>query len=258
MSSSEQPTNGADVTSSSVAPIERRDIVALQVVERTSPTLYANFAGVPVVELPLLGHDAPRRPWPLSSARVREEISCLVYEAKQILLSEQEISRILTFLAGRAWRDERVAVDLLNAFDHDPLIEAAFLFLQSEICAGRFDGPSSELLSGLNTIAATNGILTDQTAWPKGTAQLSRRLAELHANGALGHLGIAFERPQTARPRQIKLRLSMRSDDAVDAASVDRRLINSATREDLRSADGNDDRSLYDQILLPHEESIDE
>lgn len=170
-------TNSNNGVSSST----RRDIVALQTILDANPELFVDVAGEPRIGLPFARGD-PSRPqllWSLRHSRVRAEIAEFVYRETGSVLFDQEITRVLCVLEGRAWKDQRIDVELKQALDEEPLIEALFIFLHQPETAGQFQGQCSKLLPALTKLGRKNGVDTHSKAWPKGAAQLSFRLGQL-------------------------------------------------------------------------------
>ena len=191
----------------------RRDIVALQTILNAKPELFVDVAGEPRIDLPFV-RGAPNRrpsPWPLRHARVRAEIAEFVFRETGHVLFDQEITRILSVLEGKAWKDQRIDIDLKQALDEEPLVEALFIFLHQSETEGRFLGPCSKLLLALTKIGRKNGADTRSKTWPKGAAQFSFRLGQLEH--LLAKCGITVTRGrQPGGGRYVKLESNFRCD----------------------------------------------
>ena len=151
----------------------RRDVAALKLILGATPELYCNIVGEPCIRLPPL-RDGPV--WSLRSGRVRAWIADFVWEEAGLVLFEQEITRLLAVLEGKAWRDQRLDLELKDAVDQEPLLEAIMIWISSN---HRFEGTSTKFLRELRKTARKYGVDTQSRAWPKGPAQLSRRIGEL-------------------------------------------------------------------------------
>jgi hypothetical protein len=107
---------------------------------------------------------------------VRAWIAETIWVNAGIVLLEREITRMLTVLEGKAWHDQRLDLEVKDAMDQDPVFEAIVIWIRQN---PRFEGTQTKLLGELSKIAKKYGVDTQSKAWPKGAAQLSRRIGEL-------------------------------------------------------------------------------
>ena len=182
-----------DGNSPTAVPI-RRDLDAMKTILAMKPELFVDVAGEPRIGLPFAHGDPmrPQSPWSLRHDRVRAEIAEFVFQTAGIILFDQEITRLLYVLEGMAWKDHRIDIELQQALDEEPLVEALFIFLHQPETEGRFQDSCSKLLPALTKIGRKNGVDTRSKAWPKGAAQLSCRLGQLAA--LLAKCGITVTR----------------------------------------------------------------
>jgi hypothetical protein len=225
--------------------------VNVQAVLDAAPELFVDAAGEPRIGLPIPRGDPKHAVtiWPLRDVRVRSEIAELLFREKGRVLSESEITRILNVLEGKAWKDHRIDIDLKQALDEEPLIEAVFIFLHQPETAGQFRGSCSKLLPALTKIGRKNGVDTRSRAWPKGAAQLSSRLGQLEA--MLQKCGVAVSRGRmSGGARFVSLVSNFGCGDATKAASQTPSLDNSHHPNKLRTTDACDAASeqIFDRI----------
>lgn len=208
------------------ATFGRREQFAIHHVLRLKPTVQINAVGVPEISLPLKPSEKNKEAacsfQPIMSNRVRAEISALVFEMEQCVLSGPELSRIQTILEGKAWRAPRPELGLNEILDTSPLVEGIYIYLGTQ--NGSFDRSCTKLLQELRQLGKRRGIDLRSKEWPKGPAQLSRKLDEQSDN--LNRVGIQFKRGR--RPggeRYVKLKAiphikpNAESDDVENRAS---------------------------------------
>ena len=218
-------------------PVERELLVAILA---TSPALYVNIANRPMVEIPFDSAPEVREAWPLDSDRVQAEIALFAYgPPTRVVLRDKQVTQIVRVLKGLAWRTRRAPLGLEETFDQDPLIEALYSIVADE-SSKPFKGTISDLQTKLAEAARHLGINRNEQSWPKGPAQLSKRLTDLSNQGVLARFGITFVRIENARPRSVELRHASAVDDAPSAASEQRRDHNVAPENDFKQADGGD------------------
>jgi hypothetical protein len=131
-----------------------------------------------------------------------------IWEATGIVLFDREINRLLNVLEGKAWQDHHSDPPVDDAVEQDPLFEALSIFLHDRT----FNGKSTKLLTELRKVAKLQGVDVLANAWPKGPAQLSRRIAELAP--LLSKAGVMVEIGRKAQARFIKLSTEKPCDDA--------------------------------------------
>jgi hypothetical protein len=238
-----------------------RDLVVLDAILAAKPTLYANVSGRPMIEIPLSAAPEAREAWSLDSARAQAYISLFAYRlADPIVLRDREVSQIVRVLKGIAWKSRRVAVDLCQAFDEAPLIEALYTLLTEETEDQSFKGTISELQTELKNVARKLGINQHEDEWPNGPAQLSQLLGNLSGQGALARFGITFERDKDARPRSVELHYLPQGDVAASAASDQSRDRKPNSENGLRATDGDDGvmPSIYQELQAPPLDEMEE
>jgi len=101
---------------------------------------------------------------------------------------------VAAFKRNRSYRDDAV-------IEANPVAQAVVKFMVDKT---DWQGPATELLRLLKSVAEKLGIDIRQTAWPKGANKLSGELA--YVQKALVSRGIVFERCHTSRARLITLR----------------------------------------------------
>lgn len=196
---------------------ERRDLAALKGILAHEPELFINLVGQPMVLLPIAGERNARVPNRLESRRVRAELVGLIYDSAGFLPFEQEVTRILRYLEGQAWKNPRISVEYAAAVDQHPIVEAVHILAYSLRLGSVHESTATKLLKELNDIARANGIDVQQNAWPKAANSLSEQLEEVKEMLATG--GLAFSRHRSNGVRWIKLtRIRIRDDD--DASSA--------------------------------------
>jgi hypothetical protein len=227
--------------------------VNVQAVLDAAPELFVDAAGEPRIGLPI-PRDDPKHAvtiWPLRDIRVRSEIAEFLFREKGRVLSESEITRILNVLEGKAWKDHRIDIELKQALDEEPLIEAVFIFLHQPETAGQFRGSCSKLLPALTKIGRKSGVDTRSRAWPKGAAQLSNRLGQLEA--MLQKCGVSMRRGRMpGGARYVNLVSNFSRDDGAKTASQTPSLDNDHHPNKLCTTDACDAASegIFDRIQL--------
>lgn len=165
----------ADDEKVAIAPV-KQSAIALERILATKPEVFISFVGQPTILLPV----SPERPgsntWSLRSDRVKAWIAEFTWEQSRIVLAEREIDRIITVLVGKAWHDQRNSVELKEAMDQDPLLDALVIFMHENAI---FDKNCTALRSSLENVAKSAGIDMKDRLWPKGAPHLSRRIGEL-------------------------------------------------------------------------------
>ncbi len=229
----------------------RRDLVALQAVLNAKPELFVDIAGEPRIDLPFSCITPNRRPlpWPLRHGRVRAEIAEFIFRETGHVLFDQEITRILSVLEGKAWKDQRTDLDLKQALDEEPVVEALFIFLHQPETEGRFQGPCSKLLLALTKLGRKSGVDTRSKAWPKGAAQFSFRLGQLEQ--LLAKCGITVTRGrQPGGARYVKLESTFTCDDGPNGTSRTSSVDSDHHPKALRKSDARDVASdaIFDRI----------
>lgn len=149
---------------------------ALKTILSLDPQVYCNVVGTPTVRLPPAQEDHEGDEWPLQSARVRAWIAETIWDRAGIVLLEKDITRMLTVLEGKAWHDQRLDLELKDAMDQDPVLEAVVIWIREN---PRFEGTQTKLLGELSKIGKKYGVDMRGKAWPKGAAQLSLRINKL-------------------------------------------------------------------------------
>lgn len=193
-------------------PVRRKER-ALHLILANEPELFCDLSGEPCIRLPK-NTTSPSPTWSLRSDRVRFWIADFIFDNADLVLTEHEITNILTVLVGKACHDERTDVDLHQAMDQDPFVEALFIYLREN---GNYDGNCSKLLSKLCTIATACGTDIKSKGWPKGAAQLSHRLSTL--KDLIAKAGVTLEIGRNGgRERFVRLR-QMKCDDVGVVAS---------------------------------------
>ncbi len=229
----------------------RRDIVAMETILAMKPELYVDVAGEPRIGLPFARGDPkpPQSPWSLRHDRVRAEIAEFVFQSAGIILFDQEITRILYVLEGKAWKDHRIDIELQQALDEEPLVEALFIFLHQPETEGRFQDSCSKLLTALTKIGRKNGVDTRSKAWPKGAPQLSGRLGQLEA--LLAKCGIKVARGRfVGGARYVKLESNFTCDGGKQTPSQTSSVDNKHHPKTLRIIDARDGAGgdVFDRI----------
>lgn len=245
-------SDGGNVPTPTPTPIPiRRDIVAMETILAMKPELYVDVAGEPRIELPFACGDPnrPQSPWSLRHDRVRVEIAAFVFHTAGIILFDQEITRILYVLEGKAWKDHRIDIELQQALDEEPLVEALFIFLHQPETEGRFQDSCSKLLTALTKIGRKNGVDTRSKAWPKGAASLSCRLGQLEA--LLAKCGIKVARGRfPGGARYGKLESDFTRDGGKQTPSQTSSVDNKHHPKTLRNIDARDGAGddIFDRI----------
>lgn len=241
---------------------ERADVVsqpamALALILETRPELFINVVGQPTIRLPDAPGRSTRVTWPLRSERVKAWIAEFVWNRTGIVLADREIDRIVTVLVGKAWHDSRHEVELTEAMDADPLLEALLIFMHDHAV---FDKSCTALKADLDQVARSAGLDTKDRLWPKAAPQLSRRIEDLKP--LLQRASITAELGRRAGGTRF-VRLANEKPSGGDAAgpplppSVD----NSHHPTGFRRPDGGEDdfrKTLFDLLRTPNEETNDE
>jgi hypothetical protein len=141
-----------------------------------APDVFCNIAGTPCIRLPPTEGGPDCEEWPLPSSRVRVWVAETIWDKNEVVLSDREITQILTVLEGKAWHDQRLDWDLKDAMDQDPVLEAVVVWSEKK---ERFEGTPTKLLEVLSKTAKKCGVDMQGKTWPKGAAQLSLRLNKL-------------------------------------------------------------------------------
>ena len=183
-----------------------------------------------------------------------KESSAILYG---IVLAEREIDRIVTVLVGKAWHDLRNDVELTEAMDQDPLLEALLIFMHEHAV---FDKSCTALKAALDQVARSSGLDTKDRLWPKAAPQLSCRIGELKP--VLKRAGITAEIGRRAGGhRFVRLvREALNGGDATGPPlppSVD----NSHHPKETHRHDGGDGdfrKKLFDLLRTPDLEVNDE
>lgn len=230
----------------------RRDERSLQLILDQEPTLFVNIVGEPFIGLPI-PKSTDRTPWILNHQRVRAEITGFIWENLDLVIHAHELNRILRVLECHAWRDQRVNIQLKDAIDNDPLLEGLVIFLIDANRRGGVNLPASELLTELSKVARKSGVDTNHHSWPKGAAQLSRRIGEL--SPILQQAGINVKRGRN--PGGVRFINIHREpcDDGKSTASQPPPIDKSHRPKTLPAADSGDDESeaVFSAISLKRE-----
>lgn len=240
-----------------VITIVRQTALALERILATRPELFINIVGQPTIRLPQVSELSHSETWPLRSDRVKAWIAEFVWDQSGIVLAEREIDRIVTVLAGKAWRDPRIDTELTEAMDADPLLEALLIFMHEHAI---YDKSCTALKAALDQVARSAGLDTKDRLWPKAAPQLSHRIEELRPLLKRGSIKAEFGR----RSGGIRfVRLTKEKPSGGDAAgpplppSVD----NSHHPKEMHrhdDGDGDSRKKLFDLLRTPNLEIIDE
>jgi hypothetical protein len=201
-------------------PAKARDAFALEQILAAQPELFCDMMGQPRIRLPPSRDHPDEEPWSLRSARVRGWIAELLWDHSNLVLLDREIDRILNILEGKAWRDQRRDIELLEAVEQDAVLEAILLLMERETL---FVGTVTKLQQELVKVAKRAGLDAKGKTWPKGSPQLSGRITRLES--LLSKAGIAVERDRNSLQRKIILRRRVHDDPASGASpgpSVDK------------------------------------
>lgn len=231
----------------------RRDVMTLDLILSEEPELYVNIVGEPFIGLPIAA-STERAPWLLKSERVQAEVAGFIWEKLRIVLYTHEVSRILRVLESCAWKDQRVDIELKDAIDHDPLLESLFILLSDPNSKGGVNLTASELLNLLQKKARLHSLDTAHDCWPKGPAQLSRRIGDL--SPLLEKNGVKVERGRNPGGiRFINLCRESNCDDGGPVASQPPSIDKSHHPQPLLPADAADADvdGIYNEILPDRE-----
>ena len=178
---------------------QRNDSVGLQVILDLSPQLRINPVSIPEIKLPLERTDntpdleaSTTTYWPIKCERVHDEIAELVNAQRGIVLQTREIKRIQNILSGRAWKEFGATAESEAILDINPLVEGIYILVHQRTQQGRFEISCTKLLTELRKLGRTKGVDIQSEQWPRGAAQLSRKLVEQSQN--LEAVGIHCER----------------------------------------------------------------
>ncbi len=234
------------------AKVGRRDVAALKLIIEAIPELYCNIVGEPCIRLPPMRDGPDGGVWPLRSERVRAWIAEFIWKETETVLFEREITRFLAVLEGKAWQDQRLNLEVKDAVDQEPVLEAILIWLGIN---RRYEGTSTKFLQELRKTARKYGVDTQSRAWPKGSPQLSRRIGELRR--LLEKAGVKVEigrRP--GGERYVLLDGQKGGDDDGEPPSQAPSIDKSHHPKALRSTDGRDvgnHTDLFDRLKQPAE-----
>lgn len=201
-------------------PESRRDVSALKCILSAQPKLYVNIIGQPHIEIPFEA-GVKKTFWHLNHNRVCTEISGYIWDKLGFMLYRNELNRMLDILESRAWKNQQTDIELSEAIDDDPLFECLMILLFAPNSEESVNLTATRLLDKLDLCASRNRIDIRQQAWPKGAAQLSRRIGELIP--ILEKVRIAVTRGRNSGGiRFIQLSRAPPCDDAVPIASQHR------------------------------------
>jgi len=178
----------------------KQDALALEMILAEQPELFCDIVGTPRIRLPPARDHPPEEPWCLRSERVRAWIADFFWEKSKRVLLDREIDRILNVLEGKAWQDQRRDLELCDAIEQDPVLEALLLFMEKE---GRFEDTMTQLMKKLVKVARRAGLDVKARNWPKGTPQFSNRIRALEH--LLAKAQITVERRRDSVQRRIIL-----------------------------------------------------
>lgn len=239
------------------AEVVSQPAMALALILETRPELFINVVGQPTIRLPDVPGRSTPETWPLRSDRVKAWIAEFVWNRTGIVLADREIDRIVTVLVGKAWQDPRHDVELTEAMDADPLLEALLIFMHDHAV---FDTSCTALKAALDDVALLASLDTKDRLWPKAAPQLSQRIENLKP--LLKRASITAELGRRAGGKRF-VRLLHDKPSGGDAAgpplppSVD----NSHHPTEFRRRDGGDvdlRKQLFDLVRTPNEETNDE
>lgn len=196
-------------------------VTALQRILATEPELFCDSVGQARIRLPasprVPDKDAPdlldKDAWGLRSHRVRAWIADFAWEAAKHVLQDREIDRIINILEGKAWQDRRRNLELEEAIEHDPVLEALLLLMENE---RTFSDTMTVLLKQLKNVATQAGLDVKSKNWPRGAPQLSIRMGNLER--FLAAANITTKRERSGYRRTITLE-QKRNDGASSPSS---------------------------------------
>ena len=193
-------TNG-DTSGATLGESPRPDALALRLIlDEPHLELFCDTVGIPRIRLPtVIGH-AGEEPWKLRSDRVRAWIAEFVWERIAVILLDREIDRLLNILEGKAWQDQRRDLELCEAIEHDSVLEAVLVYMESEPL---FEGTMTKFQRELGKAAKRVGLDVRSKNWPKGAPQLSRRIGSVER--FLTKAGIKVERSHKSSERKLRL-----------------------------------------------------
>jgi len=160
-----------------------------------SVQLLVDSTGIARLRRPIDGPDDWA--WPIDHEVSIAFISKLAFDHNGTLLNGSELSAIVRVLQGKAFENYRPDAAACDLVERDPVPRAVARLMRGQ---PHWKGPASKLLTALRAAIADEGIdFHRDKAWPKGPAQLSRRLTQLHQS--LEQLGIRHSTRTTARER---------------------------------------------------------
>jgi hypothetical protein len=252
--SQETESSGSDAA---VNAAVRQPALALERILASRPDLYINVVGQPTIRIPIVSERPQRDTWPLHSNRVKAWIAELVWAQSGIVLAEREIERVVMVLVGKAWHDLRNDVELTEAMDEDPLLEALMIFMHEHAI---FDKSSTTLKASLDQVARSSGLDTKDRLWPKAAPQLSRGIEELKP--LLKRAGITAELGRrTGGTRFVRLMQEKPSGGDAAGPPLTPTVDNSHHPQEIHRHDDGDSESrkkLFDQLRTPDQETKDE
>lgn len=236
-----------------VIAVVRQPAFALERILAMKPELFINVVGQPTIGLPSSPERIQQKIWPLRSERVKAWIAEFTWDQSQIVLAEREIDRIVTVLVGKAWHDSRHDVELTDAMDQDPLLEALLILMHEHAI---FDKTCTALQTALDQVAREAGLDTKDRLWPKGAPQLSRRIEELKPLLKRGHVTAVLGR-RSGGFRFVKL--TRDPPNGGDAAGLPPppSFDNSHHPPEVHRNDDGDDvfrKKLFDQLKPPNQD----
>jgi hypothetical protein len=237
-----------------VIAVVRQPALALALILATKPELFINVVGQPTIGLPSSPERLQQKTWPLRSERVKAWIAEFIWHQSGIVLAEREIDRIVTVLVGKAWHDPRHDIELTDAMDQDPLLEALLILMHEHAI---FDKTCTALHTALDQVAREAGLDTKDRLWPKGAPQLSRRIEELKPLLKRGQVTAVLGR-RSGGFRFVKLTRDPPSGGDAAGPPLPPPVDNSHHPAKIHRHDDGDDvfrKKLFDQLRPPHQET---
>lgn len=228
----------------------KQDALALEMILAEQPELFCDIVGTPRIRLPPVRDHPAEEPWCLRSERVRAWIAEFMWEQSKLVLLDREIDRILNVLEGKAWHDQRRDLELCDAIEQEPVLEALLLFMEKE---GRFEGTMTQLRRKLVKVARRADLDVKARNWPKGTPQLSNRIRALEH--LLAKAQITVERRRGSYQRRIILERKTH-DGASSSPSQGPSIDKSHHPKDQRRNDATDPEkraSIFARVTQPNE-----
>ncbi len=220
------------------------------ILKEPSLELFCDSGGQPRIRLPPIRQHPTEEPWRIRSERVRAWIADFVWERSKDILQDREIDRILNILEGKAWRDLKRDLELFEAIEQDPVLEALIVLMHQFIL---FEGTMTKLMRQLVKVARKAGLNVRAKNWPKGTPQLSRRIGSFER--FLTKAGITVERHRNSIERKIKLKMTVH-DDPPSTPSPSSSVDKSHHPKSQRHRDASDSEKhaeLFAQLSPPEE-----